>query len=462
MSARLLRALSLSLALALGAGAAEAASTAWILTTDYSTFGRLRAVTAGDPTTVSGDLAVVPGDAVGRQHGGLVYVVGRGGSGVVQVYDPGAGFALLNEFSVGAAANPQDIAFDTAGEAYVPCYDQAVLLRIDPVTGTILGSYSTAAFADADGLPETAWCVADGDRLYIACQKLDRANWYGPSGPGAILVFDMAAEAWVDLDPALPGVQPIVLAGGNPYTRLLIEGSTLSVGCAGWFGLADGGIERVDLDAGASLGYAVTEGQLGGDVLAIEPDGGAWLALVADASFRTSVRRAAAGGVTTLLAGNDWVHADLWLADGRLHVLDRTIGASGLRVIDPVSGADLGGGVIGTGLPPFLFVPAEAAPAAAPVPAVASLQVGPATPNPCNPRAQVALQGRPGAVLAVSVVDVRGRRVASAGVVLDARGQGGYVFRGVDAAGRALPAGVYRVLADDGSARAGTAVTLLK
>ncbi|MBE0565376.1 MAG: hypothetical protein IH621_05415 [Krumholzibacteria bacterium] len=449
--------------LMLGAAAAQADPAAWILTTDYGTFGRVRSFSGSGPWTVSADLATIPGDAVGRHHGGLVYIVGRKGSDLLQVYDPAAGFALVREFSLGAGRNPQDIAFDTAGEAYIPCYDEAVLLRVDVAGETILGTYSTAPFADADGLPETAWCAAAGDLLYIACQKLDRGNWYGPSGPGAILVFDMAAEQWVDMDPVAAGVQPIALVGGNPYTRLVLDGDRLAVGCAGWFGLADGGIELVDLTAGVSLGYAVTEAELGGDVLVVEPDGACWLALVSDASFTTSVRRACAAGVAVLDTGTGYVHADLWLQGGVLHLLDRTPGAAGLRVLDPQSGAEHTAGAISTGLPPFMFVPPVSTPSGAPLPTVAGLRLGAPYPNPCNPAARIAVTGTAGTTVAVMVHDLRGRRVGGGAVLIDAQGHGTYVFRGVDGRGTALPAGIYQVVARDGSGRrAATAVTLVK
>ena len=444
------------------ASPALAEPTAWLLTTDYSTFGRVRSIDCADPWTTSADLATIPGDAAGRHHGGLVYVLGRGGSNVLQVHDPAAGFALVHEFSLGAGRNPQDIAFDSSGEAYVTCYDQAVLLRVDVESETVLAAYSTAAFADADGLPETAWCAADGDRLYIACQQLDRDNWYAPSGPGALLVFDMAAEQWVDMDGGRPGVQPITLVGGNPYTRLVLDGATLAVGCAGYFGLADGGIETVDLVTGLSLGYAVTESALGGDILAMVPDGNCWLALVSNASFVTSVRRVCGTGVSVLATGNGYVHADLWLCGGRLLVADRTVGAAGLRVLDPVTGAALAPGVIGTGLPPFMFVPPTSAPSAVPLPAAAGLRLGAPYPNPCNPAARIALTGRPGTTVTVGVHDLRGRRVAGGEVALDGGGRGAFTFDGRGAAGAALPAGVYRVVARDGGARATTAVTLVK
>ena len=68
--------------------------------------------------------------------------------------------ALVREFSLGVGRNPQDIAFDTQGRAFVSCYDQAVLLRVDVNTGLVAQTDATAAFADADGLPEPAWMLA--------------------------------------------------------------------------------------------------------------------------------------------------------------------------------------------------------------------------------------------------------------------------------------------------------------
>ncbi|MCB1185307.1 hypothetical protein KDM41_17955, partial [bacterium] len=150
----------------LAAASAATAQSAWVLTTDYSTFGRLRGFAPDAPWSVGADLATVPGDAVARHHDGRLYVVGRAGANVLQVY--GESGALEREFSLGAGRNPQDIAFDTAGDAYVSCYDTAELLKVDVATEAVTAVYSTAPWADADGLPETAWMTAVGDMLYIA------------------------------------------------------------------------------------------------------------------------------------------------------------------------------------------------------------------------------------------------------------------------------------------------------
>ena len=449
----------------------HAQGTGWVLTTDYSTFGRARSYALDDPWTVSGDLAVIPGDPSGRYHDGLVYVVGRGGANLIQIYNPSAGFTLVREFSIGAGRNPQDIAFDAAGEAYVSCYDQAVLLRVDVTTGTVLDTYDTSGFADSDGLPETAWMTAREGLLYIACQKLDRNNWYEPVGPGALLVFDMGSKTWVDMDGVLPGVQPINLTGADPYTRIEIVGNgeggwNLRVGCVGLYGLKDGGIEDVDPVSGTSLGYVVTEQELGGDVTAFASTGDDIHVLVSDASFITSLRRfdSTDDSVTILATGNGYVYADIsWDGDFQLYLADRTLGASGLRVFDTASGAELTTGTLSTGLPPFMFIlpgMGDVSPVFAPV--AQSLRLSHPHPNPCNPAADLQIEGRPGQAVRVGVFDLRGRRLMDRSLVIDGRGGAVFHFDGRDDHGRSLAAGVYRIVAENETGLAARTLTLLK
>lgn len=456
-------ALPLMLAILLTATASPAQTGPWVLTTDYSLFGGLRALAPAAPWTASANLATVPGDAVGRHHQGLVYVVGRGGSNLIQVYDPAAGFSLVREFSLGAGLNPQDIAFAPDGTAYVSCYDAAVLLRVDTATGAVLESFSTAAYADADGLPETAWMLAQGDRLYITCQLLDRGNWYSPVGAGKLLVFDMGNREWL---PAVP------LTGADPYTPIRpyqdADGRPmLTVGCVGYYALLDGGIDLVDPATGLSEGLLATETQLGGDILTYVFLGNRWVfALISSPSFTTSLVRLdlADAQRTVLDQSTGYTHADLAFdGDFQLFVADRTTGAAGVRVFDAGSGAELTSSPVPTGLPPFQFImPQEdgAAPAAL-VPA-AGLALGAAYPNPCNPSARVPVTGPAGSRVQVTVIDLAGRRVADHGVPLDAAGHGEFVFTGVDDRGRSLPAGVYRVTARQGAGWAGRSLVLVK
>lgn len=459
-------------ALAAGlAWAADARATGWVLTGDYSQFGRLRAFAEASPWSTGSDLAVTPGDAVGREHDGLLYVVGRGGASVLQVYDPANGMALLREFSLGSGRNPQDIAFDTQGRAFVSCYDAAVLLRVDTQAGAVAEVIPTTAFADADGLPETAWMVARGDRLFIAAQRLDRSTW-GPSGPGLVLVYDAAAGAWVDCNPVQPGTQAITLAGGNPYTRIEVLGvdgvEKLRVGCVGGYGALDGGIDQLDPHALASEGWVATEAQLGGDISAfVTTSPSSIYAVVGDVNtFNTNLMRWQGGAGSALVrAGGGFVFADLaWDGGCQLFLADRTPAADGLRVFNACTGLALGSAPVPTGLPPFSFV-LTADPVAAPappVPAAAALRLAPAFPNPCNPSARLAVAGSAGEVVEVLVTDAAGRAVGRRALRLAADGRGSYEFDGRDAGGRALPAGVYRIIARGAAATATRLVTLVK
>ncbi len=443
---------------------AGAQVTGWVVTTDYSNFGRLRSLGLADPWLVSSDLATIPGDAVARYHEGLLYVVGRGGANLLQIYNPELDMALVTEFSLGTGLNPQDIAFDAAGEAYVSCYDKAILLRVDVATESIVASYSTSSFADADGLPETAWLKIIGDTLYIACQKLNRNNSYAPTGPGALLVFDTVNESFG---------APITLTGANPYTQLEIiadgnGGSDLRVGCAGFIGLSDGGIERIDTSAGVSLGFDVSESEFGGDINAfVTTATGVIHAVISDASFKTSIRKyvLASDVLSVLATASDFVHADLAFDGGfQLIVADRTAAASGLRIYDTVSGAELTSAVLPTGLPPFMIVLPPAPPASS-VPtrlSAASLSLDAPFPNPCNPRAEIAIAGLPGSPTKVSVFDLRGRRLLTQNVTLNDEGHANWIFTGLDTRGRALPAGVYRIVAENGAGLVARSLTLVK
>ena len=446
--------------------ALNAETSGWVLTTDYSTFGRVRSFDLDDPWTVSGDLATIPGDPAGRHHDGKVYIVGRGGANLVQIYDPEAGFSLVREFSIGAGRNPQDIAFDPAGEAYVSCYDQAVLLRIDVGAGTVLETFDTSIFADADGLPETAWMVAQGDLLYISCQKLDRLQGHVPSGPGALLVFDMAAETWVDMDPATFGIQPIVLTGGNPYTRIEAQEGNLRVGCVGFYGQNDGGVEEVDPVSGTSGGYLATEQELGGDIITFTSTGDDLHVLVSNLDGITSLRRfdPADRTVSVLATAVGYYYSDLaWDGDFQLYLADRTLGAAGLRVFDETSGAELTAGPIPTGLKPFQFVLPDTGEISAVLPPIINgLELSRPFPNPCNPAADLLVTGRPGAGIRVGVYDLAGRRLKDGNLLADNAGRARYRFDGRDQKGRTLPAGIYRVVVQDEAGFAARTVTLLK
>jgi hypothetical protein len=445
----------------------------YVITTDYSIFGSIRNFQDATPFTMSDDLDSIPGDAMGRIFEDLVYVVGRGGSNIIQIFDPSQDFALVREFSLGTGLNLQDIAFIDDGTAYVSCYDDAVLLKVDLDSGTVTNSFSTASFADADGLPETAMMCFYEEKLYIASQLLDRGAWYAPTGPSSILVFDTTIDQWVDMDPGNAGVQPITLQGSNPYTDLVLvqeagADTKLLVGNVGYYGMTDGGVERVNLTTGLSEGYLVTEADLGGDLTRISRGETGLYAIVADAGFNTGVKFVSNDGATivSIDQGEGFIYSDLMAGpENLLFLADRTVNNSGVRVFDALTFTELTTDPISTGLPPSLFLldltrEDEASPV---IPDLAgSLLVGHPFPNPCNPTAVLPVTGKAGTTVTVKVVDMRGRNLRDGQLIIDGSGAAEFRFTGMDRHGHTLATGQYRVIFEGEQSWVMRSITLIK
>ncbi len=429
------------------AGTARAWDRLLVLTTDYTTYGSAALLERDDPWTASPDLEPVGADAVARWHDGLYWVVDRGGSNI-QVLDPAADLATLRQFSLGVGRNPQDIAFGPDGTAWVSCYDEAVLLHVDPLSGTILETISTAQFADADGLPETGWMLRLGDRLYITCQRLDRNDWWQPADYSQLLVLDLVTGQWVDMDPAAAGVQGIVLAGTNaaPPPEAMPDGR-IRVATVGRFALADAGVEFVDPVAGTTSGLVVTEQELGGELLDLVTVGETTVGIVSDASFHTSlVAFPAAGGgpVATWAAADDYDYADVaWDGAGQVYLCDRGLGHSGVRVFDAATGGELTAAPVAVGRPPFMCVPPLPATTAVPGETPTRLVLAPPYPNPANPAVTLRWRAAPGRPLVLSIHDVAGRRLAVRRLPAPPAGEGSWRWDGTADDGRPAGSGVY-------------------
>jgi DNA-binding beta-propeller fold protein YncE len=438
-----------------------------LVTSDYNSSGAIASFAREAPWSVIADRETVYADAVARWHDDLLYVVNRAGADNIQVLDPATGFATIRQYSLGLGRNLQDIAFDDQGEAYVSCYDTAELLRINPVNGQILGVISTAGFADADGLPETAWLLARGQRLFITCERLDRNHWYQPVGDSYLLVFDMTTEQWVDAAPGVPGVNGIRLAGTDPYGEPRRDGDHILVPCVGAYAVLDGGVDVVDVVQLVSLGFEITGAQLGGDVidLTLGPDGRR-LTLVSDPTFRTSIRRydPASGQVVIVVQASGYHHADLaWDGDFQLFVADRTPLASGLRVYDALTGVQLTSAPIPTGLAPASFALPPSGPVGVPlVPLASALTLAAPWPNPANPLTTVRFAAPAGAVVRLRVVDLLGHAVREARVTAGEEGTGVWTFDGCDGQGRPVASGTYRVVGETPGGFAARALTVVR
>jgi hypothetical protein len=122
------------------------------------------------------------------------------------------------------------------------------------------------AASDPDGNPEADRLVACGDTLYVLLQDLDRGKNYAPSGPGRLAVLSLTNSG---------APRYIQLAGQNPTALTVLPGCTEAIvgSAADQYGgtrTGLGGIERVDLVALQTLGLALKDQDLGGNVSTLD------------------------------------------------------------------------------------------------------------------------------------------------------------------------------------------------
>jgi len=449
-------------ALFVGAPQAHATQTrAYVYCTDFGS-GAIANVAFGPPRTAQANLASVCSDAVLRWFGGRLYVVERFGCDNIRVLDA-ATYGLVHQFSVGNGSNPNDIYVVSPTRAYVTRYDTADLWIVDPSSGAYVGSISLAAFADRDGLPEMNRLAYHAGRLFVSCQRLDRDNFFSPTDSSLVVVIDSATDQVIDADPVAPGTQGILLPRTNPTTEFATtpEGDFL-LGCTGAYGVADGGVVRIDPRTLTASTVEVTEAQLGGDVndVAIGPGAsGAAKAfcVISDASFNTllvSYTRVAVPVVASVYPASGFVLGDAEVNErDEIWLCDRTASGPGVRVFNAFTGAQLTSGAIGTGLPPsdLQFDAAEPV-GVPPVPVVAapaSVSLAGIAPNPAAGRTAQAIRLRASTAgaLEVRIVNAAGRAIRTWRLEAGP-GETVLAWDGADDAGRAAPAGVYLVRAN--------------
>lgn len=445
------------LLLAAAPPAAAAQSKAFVFTTDFST-GSLSAVNL-DTRAVTPDVASVYSDAVLRWYGGLLYAVNRFGQDNIQVIDPAQNYATVRQFSTGNGSNPQDICFVSATRAYVTRYELGDLLIVNPATGATLGTISLAAFADADGIPEMHRMVRVANRVFVSVQRLNRNAGYVPADHSVVVVIDAGADSVLDADPLTPGKQAITLALANPVTTFAFDAPTsrLLIGCAGRYGVLDGGIEYVDPVQMKSGGVAITESALGGDVGNLAWNGPAHsYAIVSDASFNTLlVSWSAVTGqkLATVFAPGGFSLSDCALNDrAELWVCDSDLFAPGLYVFRAGTDAALAG-PLDTGLPPYQITFDAASEQVLGVDAgERPLALSAPWPNPARLAVTLALDLPRAARAEVEAFDLGGRRVRAIAVRDLPAGRALLTWDLRDDGGRAAPAGVYLVRARVGDA----------
>jgi hypothetical protein len=197
----------------------------------------------------------------------MAFVINRYLADNIQVIDPDAGFATVKQYSVGNGSNPHDIRLANSSKAYVSRFEWTTLLIVHPYTGDSLGIVDLSPFADSDGIPEMDRMELVDGKLFVTLNCIDHTTWL-PNGLGKIAVVDVEADTLIDCNPAVPGIQPILLNLPNPYSELRYDTcrQELVVACLGCWGVLDGGIEAIDPALLASKGVVISEAEIGGDI----------------------------------------------------------------------------------------------------------------------------------------------------------------------------------------------------
>ncbi len=459
--------------LALMASSSSAQSNLFVITTDLSTGST--AFLAANATAAEVNLLGIHSDAVGHYNDGRVYIVNRLGQDNILVLEAKDLRTPLNQFSVGNGSNPHDIEIIAPDKAYISRYDASSLLIVNPQDGTELGQIDLSAFADADGLPEVSQIVRVEDRLYLTCQRLDRNSGWGPADVSYLIVVDLNTDTLVDVDPDAEGVQGIALSAANPNS-VAVVGERIAVGVVVNFGDRFGGVEIVDTSTNRSLGLAVGEGNLGGDITSmVLVDQNRGYAVVADENWTNSVRpfdlsNGAVGAPLDNVSGG--FIPSLAVDGNRLIVADRgSFGnpdAAGLNFYDASTGAFLRGPV-DTGLPPQSIVVLSDATVPTAVQETTDtglpqeFALGEAYPNPFNASVQI-----PFAVLeastqvALTVHDHLGRTIRTLTSGRVPAGRHVLHWDGRNAYGEPMGSGAYFVQLRAGDQRAVGKVMLIK
>ena len=439
-----------TLAAAVGFASTARAGKAFVFETDYST-GSLSSIATATHTP-SCDVASVHSDARLRYYNGLLYVVNRFGADNIQVIDPST-YSTVRQFSVGNGANPYDIAFASSTKAYVTRYERNDLWVVNPSTGLQTGTISLAAFADADGIPEMDHLMMVGPLLFVSVQRVNRPGGFVPTDSSFVVVIDTRTDTVVDCDTNAPGVQPIVLALRNPVTAFQFDhaSSRLLLGCVGYYGALDGGIERIDPVALTSAGVVAREDSLGGDIAdLVWRDASKSYAIVSDASFNTLLIKwspATGRKLGTVFSPGGFSLGDAEITGDELWVCDGSFGSPAVRVFSTVTDLVIPGGITCSLPPASLTFDTPSGQVSGVEPQVAGLALSLPMPNPVRIQTRFALTLPRESAVEVSVFDAGGRRVRTLAAQVLPAGATSLQWDLDDAAGHRVAAGLYLVRA---------------
>ncbi|MBN1946108.1 MAG: PQQ-like beta-propeller repeat protein [Bradymonadales bacterium] len=305
-----------------------------------------------DRLTAMPDVTAIHSDHILRAFGDSLFVINRMGADNIQRLDPQT-FATRWQYSTEAGSNPYDLALVDETKGYVPLYDRAALLVVNPsASGAdqfVRTTIDLGRFADDDGLPEANAVGIIGDRVYLTLQRLDRNNFFAPTGQSYLVAIDTATDAVVPLSTQ---TDHLVIPYSNPMF-LRVADDQLWIGCAGSYGANDGAIVPFDPATATFLDPLVTEEALGGDLGPFTATNPIYL-LWTDSSFTGHLAAVdpESGQVTPILSGFQ-TSQDLEADDTYIYVADRSQTAAGVRVFRRSDLSEVTESPISTGLPPW-------------------------------------------------------------------------------------------------------------
>lgn len=424
-----------------------------VTTTDFST-GSTSSIDRAAHTSTN-DIEPISPDAVARYFGDFVYVVNRGAAGNIQMLDwTDDSFDTIHQWSTGNGSNPHDIYVnDTGTIAYITRYDMTSVLKMDLTTGATLTTISLAAFADADGIPEMDQMFQQNQFLYVLVQRLDRNNFYSPTGASYVVKINMNTDTVVDFSPGIPGLQAIPLFHTNPYSEVVSAlNGKLWLSTVGFFGVNDGGLIEISPADPTIQTDILSESVAGGDILDVAKlSATRAYAIVANASFETVlIEFNPANGTKTddIYNPHDYVLSDLEIGTD-LMVADRTPTNPGVWFYDMTNNTPILANPLDVGLPPFdildliLYCPTGECPPVAVGDTPRAAQLGQNYPNPFNPETSIPFSIASAGRVTLRIYGVNGEFVAT--LLDENREPGEHVARwdGRNNVGAVAPTGIY-------------------
>jgi hypothetical protein len=186
-----------------------------------------------------------------RYAAGRIYVVHPDPANRVSVLDADS-LAVVGTIEL-PAGDPRDIAVMDDETGYVTKFADTRLARVTLTTLVEDGAIDLADFADDDGLPDMTTIARCGARLFVQLQRLQRA----PAEHPAVAVVETSSRAAFSIPLEGPTPDYDMHVDCDAARVFVVEPVPVLIG--------GGGIEELDTDSLASLGFFLSDADAGGE-----------------------------------------------------------------------------------------------------------------------------------------------------------------------------------------------------